>query len=471
MTYGFAPVATIRMPFRVTRLRRHTSAAFPVLWAFALASAGSAQQPASGALTLAQAIEAARRVSPDVRAAREALTAANARERQAAAYPNPTLSYGREQTSAAGETNSQNIAAIEQRLDIGGVRSARADAARLRRESAAARLDAALRQLDFETTRAYANVLAADRRAVLAEQATEAFTQARTVSERRLASGDVSGYAHRRIRLEAARYAGLRAEARLARRAARLTLVSLLSGTADSIASLDVALGDSLSAVARLTPRSPPVPPNVDTARGGPPDSLLQFALRTRRDLRALELEADVARAEARVAARERVPAPAVSLGFKSERAPGLSEQANGFTAGVSIPLPIWDRNAGAIAAADAESRRRLAEADVLRRRVVREVAEAYDGYAALETQLDILAPELGNETGVAMRAVQVAYSEGEATVVEWLDAVRAYQEAESSFATLRAEAMIRRAALERALGAPLSQMTSHSGADAPAKD
>jgi cobalt-zinc-cadmium efflux system outer membrane protein len=441
------------------------------LCTFTLASAAPAQRPAAGSLTLAQAIDAARHASPDVRAAREAFAAATAREHQAAAYPNPTVSYGREQTSAAGQTNAQNIAAIEQRLELGGVRSARADAARLRRETAAARLDASLVQLDFETTRAYALVLAADRRAVLAEQATEAFAQARAVSDRRLAAGDVSGYAHRRIRLEAARYAAVRAEAGLARRAARLALITLVSGTADSIASLDVALADSLPAFARLTPRSTAAVPNVEATTGATPDSLVQRALRSRPDFRAVELEADVARAESRLTARERTPAPAVSLGFKNERIVGAPQQANGFTAGVSISLPIWDRRAGAIAAADAESRRRVAEADALRRRVVREVAEAYDGYAALETQLDVLAPELGNETRVAMRAVQVAYTEGEATVVEWLDAVRAYQEAESSFATLRAEAMIRRAALERALGAPLSSTTTRSGADAPPKD
>jgi cobalt-zinc-cadmium efflux system outer membrane protein len=219
------------------------------------------------------------------------------------------------------------------------------------------------------------------------------------------------------------------------------------------------------------TPRSTAAVPNVEATTGATPDSLVQRALRSRPDFRAVELEADVARAESRLTARERTPAPAVSLGFKNERIVGAPQQANGFTAGVSISLPIWDRRAGAIAAADAESRRRVAEADALRRRVVREVAEAYDGYAALETQLDILAPELGNETRVAMRAVQVAYTEGEATVVEWLDAVRAYQEAESSFATLRAEAIIRRAALERALGAPLSSTTTRSGANAPARD
>ena len=459
------------MTSRVPRALVRTSRPFAALVAAGLASAAGAQQPNAASLTLRQAIDAARTVHPDVRAAKEALAAATARERQARAYPNPTLSYGREQTSAAGGTNSQNIAAVEQRLEIGGVRSSRSEAARLRREAAAARLDAVARQIDYETTRAYALALAADRRALLAEQANEAFTQARVVSDRRLAAGDVSGYAHRRIRLEAARYAGARAEALFARRAARLALAALISGAADSIASLDVVLSDSLPPIAPPRAGANAAPSEFRLPEFAVPDSLITVALRSRSDLRALQMEADATQAEARLTARERVPQPALSLGFKNEHPAGAPEQANGFTAGLSIPLPLWDRREGAIAAADAESRRRVAEAELVRRRVVREVAEAYDGYRALEAQLAILAPELGGETRVAMRAVQVAYTEGEATVVEWLDAVRAYQEAESSFATLRAERMIRRAALQRALGVPLTQTTTRTGADASAKD
>ena len=459
------------MTSRVPRALVRTSRPFAALVAAGLASAAGAQQPNAASLTLRQAIDAARTVHPDVRAAKEALAAATARERQARAYPNPTLSYGREQTSAAGGTNSQNIAAVEQRLEIGGVRSSRSDAARLRREAAAARLDAVARQIDYETTRAYALALAADRRALLAEQANEAFTQARVVSDRRLAAGDVSGYAHRRIRLEAARYAGARAEALFARRAARLALAALISGAADSIASLDVVLSDSLPPIAPPRAGANAAPSEFRLPEFAVPDSLITVALRSRSDLRALQMEADATQAEARLTARERVPQPALSLGFKNEHPAGAPEQANGFTAGLSIPLPLWDRREGAIAAADAESRRRVAEAELVRRRVVREVAEAYDGYRALEAQLAILAPELSGETRVAMRAVEVAYTEGEATVVEWLDAVRAYQEAESSFATLRAERMIRRAALQRALGVPLTQTTTRTGADASAKD
>ena len=190
---------------------------------------------AQAVLSPEAAREAARRVSPDLRAAREAVAAARARERQAGAFPNPAIAYSREQTSGGGQSNSQNIAMLEQPLEIAGQRAARRDAARLRAEAATARLAAAELQLDYDVTRAYALAVAADRRATLAQQAATAFGEARTVSERRLAAGDVSGYANRRVRLEAARYAALRADALLARRTARLALASLIAASPESM--------------------------------------------------------------------------------------------------------------------------------------------------------------------------------------------------------------------------------------------
>ncbi|MEK6611920.1 MAG: TolC family protein, partial [Gemmatimonadota bacterium] len=78
------------------------------------------------------------------------------------------------------------------------------------------------------------------------------------------------------------------------------------------------------------------------------------------------------------------------------------------------------------------------------------------DAYRVAQAQQARLACELGAETRTALTAAQVAYTEGEITLVEWLDAVRAYRETEASFASLGAEVLIRRAALERAVGAPI---------------
>lgn len=391
-------------------------------------------------LTLRAALDMARRASPELTAAREAVAAAVGRERQASAFPNPSLSYQREQTSRNSAANSQNIASVEQPFELGGQRGARTQAAKLRREAAEARLQGAQSQLDHDVTRAFAVAVAAERRATLARQAANAFGRARTVSQTRLAQGDVSGYANRRIQLEAARYGALLAEALLARRTARLVLASLVAAPTDRM--LDGALMDDSARARTVTP---------------PLDSLRGLANRHRAELRAARLGADAAAAEARLAGRGRIPVPVLSAGLKNEQVVS-GETFNGFVAGVSLPIPLWDRRRGTIDAAAADARRRVAEADVVRRRVAREVEEAAASLSAVEEQLAVLGPQLGAESRAALRAAEVAYSEGEITLLEWLDAVRAYQEAESTFATLSAESLVRRAALERAVGVSLSR-------------
>lgn len=435
------------MPCRSRRFVAHRRLRTALAALIALAPASRAAQ---AQLTLPAAQAAARRASPELRAARAAVAAAAGRERQAAALPNPTLAYGREQTSRAGQTNAQDIAQLEQPVEVGGQRAARRTAARLRREGAEARLAAALAQLDFDVARAFALAIAADRRAVLAEQTTAAFAEAQRVSDRRLAAGDVSGYVARRLRLEGARFAAVRAAAALDRRATRVVLATLLGLPATGADSL--ALPNDFPEMA------------TDTVTAGL-DSLVARAERSRADVRAAALDAEAAEADVRLARRERTPTPTLTAGYKGERvadsARGSLSGFTGFVAGLSLPLPLFDRRAGAMEAAGAEAGRVRAEGDVVRRRVAREVAEALDALRAVETQRAVLAPHLGEDARMAVRAVQASYAEGEITLVEWLDAIRAYQDAESTYVTLQAEVAIRRAALARAVGAPLTAASS----------
>jgi cobalt-zinc-cadmium efflux system outer membrane protein len=432
---------------RVVRHARHVACLLALILAPDVAG-GQARNVSR--LSLEQAIEAARSVSPDLIAARHAVAAAEARTRQAGAWPNPVVSYGREQTSADGATSSQDVIAVEQRLEMGALRSSRIAAARARHDAAVARMEAVRSQVAFEVTRAYATAVAARGRLQLAEEAANAFARAVRVSDRRLVAGDVAGFAHRRIQLESARYGVIRAEAQLAHRTAEIGLATLVSGTPDAIFLAEFEFLDSLPTAAFVSgPEAGPAAAIFALSA----DSLVGHAMRSRSDLRALELEVVAARAEARVASATRLPIPAFGLGFKSERSPDLTGSASGFIAGVSVPLALFDRGQGAMRSASAESERALVNAEGFRRRVAREVAEALVAWRSIEEPLAALAPHLGESALRAMRAVQVAYDEGEMTLLEWLDAVRAYQEAESSFIVLRAEVMIRRAALIRAVG------------------
>ncbi len=392
-------------------------------------------------LSLEEARARAIQTSPDLIAARAAVEAAAARERQADAFPNPVLTYAREQTSGGGLTNWQNIALFEQRLDFGGQRGARREAAGLRREAAVARLAVREAELTYEVTRAYATAVAADQRAARAREAADAFVRAQRVTADRLASGDISGYASRRIGLEAARYATLHAQAELASRTARLALAALLGAAGDSVLTLGLRLEDAL-----------PIPPATP-----PLDSLRAIAIRSRQEVRAALAEIEASAADARAARRESFPGPSAGLGFKNERAAGGTSNSNGFVLQLSLPMPLWDSRRAASLAFEAEGRERSAEANRIRRGVMRDVASAWAAMHAVQEQIEAIRPQLGEASRAALRAAEAAYTEGEISLVEWLDAVRAYQEAESGFATLQAEYVIQRAALERAVGARLN--------------
>lgn len=390
-------------------------------------------------LTLTEARALAERVSPEIAAARAAVRAAEGRTRQAGAFPNPVASYSREQTSGDGTRNAQDIIAFEQQLELGGQRSARRAAAGAFRAAAEARLDASRAQIGFDVARAYAQAVAADRRAALTKEAAQIFTEAGRVGRERLAAGDMSGYEHRRIRLEAARYAALEAEAQMIRANARRALATLLSAPNLNVEPGSLVLTDS------LMPGRLPLPV----------DSLVTLALMQRPELLAVQREAGAARAEARLARAERIPTPTLGAGYKHERAPG-GTSLGGFVAQISLPLPIWDRRGGAVQAADAEGERRQADIETVRRRTEREVRDAYESSQALATQLEVLGERLDQDARTGLRAAQVAYGEGETSLVAWLDAVRAYQEAEATHVTIWAEYIARRAELEHTTGATL---------------
>ena len=412
---------------------------------YAIPPAGTLAQdaPRVPALTLAEAGVLARRAHPTITAARRAVEASASLERQSGAFPNPTVSFAREQTSANGGTNWQNIAMLGQPIEIGGQRGARQAGARHRRTAAEARLAAVEAQIDFEVGRAYALAVAADYRVARTAEAADVFARAQQISVERLAEGDISGYEYQRIALEAGRYAALKAEMMLARHEARLSLATLLAPSSDSIS--------IFAAETRLVESIGTVP--IDE----PLDSLIAIAFRRRPDLRAAEAEVEASVADMRLASREAVPTPTVSLGLKSERAATDLGVSKGFVLQIALPLPLWDRRRGATDAARAETQRVEAEREQLRRNVAREVEHAWWMLAAVTEQLDALRPLLGSAAQLALRAAATAYAEGEISLVEWLDAVRAYHEAQSSFATLQADHVIRLMTLERAVGSALS--------------
>jgi outer membrane protein, heavy metal efflux system len=410
----------------------------PIVVALSIGPLPASAQQNPGGLTLDAARQRALQASPTVAAARAAVDAALARQRQAGAHPNPVFGYSREQTSASDVSTSQNIAALEQRVEIGGQAGARVAAGRTRVEAAEARLAVASAELTLQVARVFSDVIAADRRYALAAQAAEQFGKAITVMNRRLSEGDVSGYQARRLRLEAARYAALAAEAGRARHEARQRLDQFITGTAEAVLASPEIIAEPTTNALALTR-----------------DSIVALTLVRSAELQLAESEVRVAVADGTALSRERIPSPALLAGYKGERTPD-DRALNGFVAGVSIQVPIWDRRTAAVEAASADIRRAEAERDAVRGRVAREAVIAWESARRSDEQVQALRAQLGAEAGAALRAAETAYAEGEITLLEWLDTVRAYQEAEASYAAIVAESFIHRATLERFIGVAL---------------
>jgi cobalt-zinc-cadmium efflux system outer membrane protein len=231
---------------------------------------------------------------------------------------------------------------------------------------------------------------------------------------------------------------------RLARNEARLALATLIApGDSIAIVAADMRLVDSFE----FLPINGPLPL----------DSLVALAFQHRSDLRAAEYEVAARAADTKLASRLAFSTPTIWLGLKNERAAFDPVVRKGFVLDIALPLPLWDRRGGATDAARAETMRADAERETLRRYVARDVEQAWQMLATTTEQLDTLRPLLGADAQLALHAAATAYAEGEIALVEWLDAVRAYHEAQSSFATLQSDNVIRFMTLERAVGVALS--------------
>lgn len=259
------------------------------------------------------------------------LDAAEARARQARVRPNPTLALDAENAFGSGPFsgygNAETTLSITQDLELWGRRTARINAARADAGTASLRRDLAVVDAAGRLALVYAEAEAAERRATLAEE-----NLSLTLADARAALVLVEEGREPLLRgiqgesEAAAARAGLD-EAIAERDAAfaRLTAVAML---AEPVTTIDVSLLDLAPATA-LSPTDQT--PTVRVA------------------------EAERSAAESRIAVERTRSRPDVSASVGLRRYE--AEDATALTFGLSLPLPLFDRNRGNIEAAQADFR------------------------------------------------------------------------------------------------------------------
>jgi cobalt-zinc-cadmium efflux system outer membrane protein len=361
------------------------------------------------------------RDGPQARAIRAEAEVARREQLARLAYPNPTVTYSRE---GAGFTE---FLQAEQTLPIAGTRAALARAGVAATAAAEAERDVRLWQLRSNAATAVARVLAGQARSASARAHLREVERLVEVLRTREREG------------EGSKFDRLRAEQEIR------DLTSVMTAA-------DVELTEALGSLAGMLPRDfvmPAIAP-AGTSLDAPPgtDALLARAQASRAELRALQQSMNRAAAEADSARRAGLPIPTIFGGLK--RADDGANREAGGVLGVTVGVPLFDTGRLEAATWSAERTRLETERSAIEHRIRSEIAGAS---AVLRLRETAASQETPGAAAELLAIAEIAYREGEAGILELLDAVRAAARARERSVDLRLHVRLAQIALERAVG------------------
>ncbi len=349
---------------------------------------------------------------------------------RASMLPNPTLSIGREEVFPDGGGLAENSATLGWSLDFSGRRSRKTRSAR-------AEVRAQRARGSRDKLGALGDALTVYYDAALARSRLEAFTEGREPLARmvlalkaRVKEGDAAGYDLSRLELELAAYDEQLTAAQVALVAARRRLGGLL-GEPDVLyeASDDLTVGKQVTAA----------------------KSEVAGALASRGDLAATVLEQTAANAALSAASRGWVPRLGIDVGLKTAELG--TETATGYTAMLSVELPLFSRGQADAQSARAARRQASARRKLLEQQIPVQVQIAADRLAAQQKATEVFrTAQLERSLGLVAKAESI-YQSGEGSVVELLDAYRASSAARLRYLTLLRQAKAAQLELSYVLG------------------
>lgn len=289
-----------------------------------------------GSLSLEQALALAGQYQPlqSVWQGRQSIAEANLQ--QSRLWDNPEISY--DQTGLKSRDEREIAIGISQRLDVFGVRQARQKLASIALESEGIRQLAYQAQLKLAVTAAYWRVAQAEWLLKLEQDQVALSANSEQAAKRRLNAGRIAEVEYSRVlvahqqvltQLEAAQ-AGLKE--------ARFQLTRLWGNSQPQFTATVSTLNNTGGW------------PAIDAGQ-------LKTAMQDSPQQRLLLQQQKQAQAALALAKAQARPQPTVSLGVNQTRTPALQSGVdNRLTLGVSVPIPLFNRNQGVIKATHALS-------------------------------------------------------------------------------------------------------------------
>jgi outer membrane protein, heavy metal efflux system len=415
------------------RSRRNIAIWFlPLLSAVVCVHAAGQQTPAGAghsqaqAITLNEAIREALEKNLALLAERFNLSVADARIIQARLRPNPVLSLGIDYQNVFRETftlqNGAGPPEVNARVDYlierGGKRQSRIDVAQDAKEVARLEFLNTTRGLILDVQNAFLDVQSAKESLEIAQENLNSLNEIVHINSDRVRAGDLAKVDEMRSRVAALQSKNAVITSQLKLRTAKTHLQALIGR---------VTVAESFDVSGEIRREDTPVAF----------DSLQKQALSLRPDL--LALRRDQARSLADI--RSQLAQGKVDFTFGTQYHHQYDiVHADSFGFFFSAPLPVFNRNQGEIERAREESRQVEARIRAMEASINNELAAAYQEYSSSRSMLENIERSMLVEAKEVRRITEYSYKRGEATLLEFLDAQRAFNETMQNYNDARTD-------------------------------
>lgn len=380
---------------------------------FSIACALGAAEPVSTnrSLTLDQALELAERLHPELAEGEALIRAAQGRADYAGRLQNPDLIGRVESTPINGRTarEAEFLAGASQVLPLGRRLSKARSAERLLTETRIYELELRRRDIRKRVRSAFATALYQEKAFLTLSHITETFERAAAVTKARVDAGDALPEDLARAELELIRSKVERDTAAAMRQTA--------------LGQLATAIGDRKIPVTRLDG-------NLDVAFEIP--TIESIAADLGKHPAALRAEADFKASAARLelAKAQRIPDITVEALYRRLEA----EDRNAFDMGVSIPLPLFDRNTGRVRETRAESAAAEAHIRSTQNNLWLRTQESHSRLTSALSRSRSLRDDVLPRAKTILETVEKRYSAGDVRVTDLLSARRDWASMELSY-------------------------------------
>jgi cobalt-zinc-cadmium efflux system outer membrane protein len=385
----------------------------------------------SDTLTLART-QTLLRQHPSLIAAAMEIEARKRQVAQAGMLSNPSLSIEAENFAGTGPLSGvqglETTTRLEQTVELGGKRFVRREQAKAETRIAESERSIREAELSVELWEAYSEALRLQERLFFLEMDTVFLGEVVKVAQRRTQAGGggVAEEGKLWLSLSKARIEAAKARTELDIAFQRLALLLSLPQP-DFGAVREPNLGlipewDSVIAALEMHPQ------------------LIHW--KSERELRALSL---------RSARAQNMPDLSVNAGVRHSNA-GVGNW--GIVGGVSVPLPVWNRNKGAIAGSETRIRSSELSAEATRRELTVEAFRLWSELRFKSQEIASLHNELLPQAVQVRDATRSAYSQGRIGVLELLDGHRTWLDLNEHYIALRAEHRLDVAKLEALMSA-----------------